>query len=297
MYERLIYTNSIGESIEFSPYSVYHTNVTRDVTGLAEFNAQHVTVQNIDQDGETWLAGRVKSKQITVKGAIRYPSRAQASVCRQQLNHILNPKLSGTLTYVRDDFRRAIECHPSALPFSHSKLLDEYSFTLDCPDPYWRQEARESNALSSWSKLWVWRNINGRKATYIEQGVFYFGRRQQDGYVDSVNIGDADAGALFVFVANDDVSNPCITNLSTGEIIRVVTEMVVGDEITVDTRTGHKTVTLTRQHVTTDIFGQLDPASTFFPLRVGSNLLQLSADSGVEDLDAYARYYPSYLGV
>ena len=34
-YEKLIYTNERGESVEFSAASIYHCNVSKDVDGIA----------------------------------------------------------------------------------------------------------------------------------------------------------------------------------------------------------------------------------------------------------------------
>ena len=34
-YEKLIYTNERGESVEFSTASIYHCNVSKDVDGIA----------------------------------------------------------------------------------------------------------------------------------------------------------------------------------------------------------------------------------------------------------------------
>ena len=56
-YPRLIYENlETGESIEFSPYSVYWTNVADEAVGMSDVAATVNTVTAIGQDGADWAS-------------------------------------------------------------------------------------------------------------------------------------------------------------------------------------------------------------------------------------------------
>lgn len=297
MYERLIYTNQRGETVEFSPYSQFWTNVPTDVVGLADYEADQHTVQMIGQDGDTWISGRIRAKRITVAGYIKPISRAAASSARQQLSHALDPHITGTLTYVRDTFRRQIEVHPSELPYTHPRFLERFSVTFECPDPFWRDAEEVTGDVMSWIKLWYWLRENGEPATYIEEGNFFFGERQSGGYADIVNVGDVVAGAVFGFTASATVLTPKITNIDTGEYIQINLDMEAGDVFEVDTRRGKKTVVRIRDGAETDIYPFLDSGSTFMQLAVGTNRLALSARTGEMQANAYVRYQPGYLGV
>ena len=105
--EKLIYTNERGESVEFSPASLYHVNF-KDVTGLSDVHNAIYSTSSMGQDGDTYLGYRIESRDIDLVGHIKERDKQTSQTIRRKLNRVLNPQYSATLTYVFGDFRRVI---------------------------------------------------------------------------------------------------------------------------------------------------------------------------------------------
>ena len=107
------------------------------------------------------------------------------------------------------------------------------------------------------------------------------------------NDGDRETGVVVTFVARGAVKNPRIDNLTTGEFLRIITDLNTGDSLSICTRRGEKRIELNGQNINQKI----DRQSSFFQMIVGENVLKYSADDGYNNLDVYLRWTPEYLGV
>lgn len=103
--EKLIYTNERGESITFSHASIFHTN---EVSGLSDVRNEIYSINSMGQDGDTYLGNRIQSREIEIVGSIRERDKDRMRDYRRQMNRVLNPQYSATLTYEYGDFRRVI---------------------------------------------------------------------------------------------------------------------------------------------------------------------------------------------
>ena len=98
-YEKLIYKNERGESIELSIGSVYHCNVSKDVDGIAGVTNVVYSTNSMGQHGDTYVGQRIEARDIDILGHINTKDKQQAYELRRQLLKVFNPELSGTLTY------------------------------------------------------------------------------------------------------------------------------------------------------------------------------------------------------
>ena len=89
---------------------------------------------------------------------------------------------------------------------------------------------------------------------------------------------------------------PTIYN-ENGEYLQIKGDILTGDVITVTTRTGNKTVTLTRNGVDSNILNRLVSGSTWLTLKEGTNTFRVEAVRGVEKLRVTLMHRNSYLGV
>ena len=62
------------------------------------------------QDGDTYLGYRIESRDIDIVGHIKERDKIAIQELRRNLNRILNPQYSATLTYELGDFKRVIGC-------------------------------------------------------------------------------------------------------------------------------------------------------------------------------------------
>ena len=103
------------------------------------------------------------------------------------------------------------------------------------------------------------------------------------------NDGDVSTGIQIQFVAKrGSVKNPKITNVKTGQYMRVP-----GDVLLIDTNPRHQVIELNGLNY----YHHIDRKSEPFELEVGDNYLEYDADENYTNLDVNLYYRPKYLGV
>lgn len=293
-YERLIYTNERGESLELGVNSLYYCNVSKDVTGISDIKNTLYSSSSMGQHGNTYIGQRIEPREITIAGHINTKDKAQAFDLRRKALKILNPELQGKLTYIYGDFRKVINCRVDASPeFYKKQVLLQYEITLNCPSPFWEEETETKEDIASWVAGWEF-------PCEIEQDnaeSMIFGYREESIIVDCYNEGDVSTGMRIRFTALGTVSKPMLLNVDTQEYIQVNETMQTGDVIEIVTNYGEKGATLTRNGEKSDYFRYIDVDSTFMQLAIGDNIFRYDAESGVNSLEVSIFYSPKYLGV
>lgn len=108
------------------------------------------------------------------------------------------------------------------------------------------------------------------------------------------NDGDVSTGVQIQFVAKrGGVKNPKITNVRTGQFMRVFCDMSLGDILLVDTNARHQVIELNG----VNYYQHMDRKSEPFELAVGDNYLEYDADENYTNLDVNLFYRPKYLGI
>ena len=106
-----------------------------------------------------------------------------------------------------------------------------------------------------------------------------------------VNPGDGPCGVIVTLTAQDgDVTAPRVE--ANGQFIRCPLTLRDGDELTVDTRPRHKTISVNGERVFL-----FDRDSTFFSLPPGESRVTVSAESGTDYLRAALSFTPIYNGM
>ncbi len=292
MQERLIYTNTRGESIEFSTTSIYHCNVSTDVDGLSDIESDIYTSTSIGQIGDTYLGYHIEPKEIDVAGSINIQDKSLALAARRTLSRVLSPALSGTLLYIADDYRRVINVKPEKAPVvTRKKVLFNFSIQFNAPTPLWEKETETKNEIASWiGALEFDSDIDATDG-------MIFGYREPSVIANIYNDGDIETGIRIVFRAIGSVDTPQVLHLDTGGYIQINNTMLSGDVITVNTNFGKKSASLTRNGVESDYYRYVDVDSTFLQLSIADNLLRYAASDGVDNLEVDIYHNDKYLGV
>lgn len=118
--------------------------------------------------------------------------------------------------------------------------------------------------------------------------------------------GDAEIGVTIIIYAIGDASNVTIYNAGTREVMRIDTDklaaltghgIVAGDEITIKTTKGDKSITLLRGGVVTNILNCLDKNADWFQLVKGDNVFVYTAETGNSNLQFRIENRVIYEGV
>ena len=293
MYEKLTYTNERGESLVFSPASVYHTNF-KDVTGLSDVRNAIYSTSSMGQDGDTYLGYRIESRDIDIVGYIKERDKQAAQAQRRRLNRILNPQYDATLTYEFGGFKRVIGCKIVDAPiFRRKKIFEQFTIQLTCLNPFWREEKETREDIATWIGGFEFPEPEGLELT----PEWEIGYRQPSLIVNVFNSGDVKSGLRVDFRAIGALTNPQLLNIDTQEFLKLNISLRAGDVVSVNTGYGEKSVELTRDGITTDAFRFLDVDSSYLQLAVGDNLFRYSAQTNAENLEVSIYHNNLYLGV
>lgn len=273
------------------------------ITGLEASEYSISTSENALVDGSTVDGKRILKRPITINATAR--DTKNNMLTREQLIAFFNPKYTGKMTVDRNGKQRNIEFELEGFVISDEKTVDqEVSFVADliCPDPYFKNVDNFGQNMAGKTRLFAfpWR-IAKQKYADVPAPYKYFGRpwmgmsyRTLKQEVSLSNDGDVETSVIIQFIASrGSVSNPKITNVKTGEYMRVVCEMAEGDVLEIDTDDRNQTIELNGVNV----YQKIDKRSQPFKLSKGDNYLEYDADRDYTNLDVKLFYTPLYLGV
>ena len=95
-------------------------------------------------------------------------------------------------------------------------------------------------------------------------------------------------------IGDESVQAPTIQNADTGEYLRLNATLEKGDIITISTKTGNKTVTLTRNGIDTNLINTFVLGSTWLQLKNGRNTFNISS---LHNIQVSVVHTNAYLGV
>ena len=112
------------------------------------------------------------------------------------------------------------------------------------------------------------------------------------------NSGDTDTGLIFTLSATGEITGAKIFDVLTGDFIGTDYEFEAGDQVTIDTRRGHKTITLLSDGVETNIFNSLMKDSTWLQLPASGGVYAYEVATGeASNLIVEIKHYTLYEGV
>lgn len=125
--------------------------------------------------------------------------------------------------------------------------------------PYWQDV---SDTVASWSVTTA--------ATFFP--IFPLRLSASEVFADVTVTNDGDVIAWPVWTVTGPGSSLILRNLTSGELLSLPTTLAAGETVTIDTRPGHKTVTLQDG---SNLFGSLSSDSTLWSLAVGVNAVRI----------------------
>lgn len=282
MYE-FTYTNALGESIYISNMLPF---VLESVEGISNVSSIIQTEKAPYQDGSTYIDTLLDSRLITFVCQIR----TDIDTNRRKAIRILNPKLGkGVLSFSRNGVTRTLECvvddSPNMVDSHDGRLsrMQRFSFTLEAHQPYW-EDGEQTWTLASF--------IGGMEMPFsfpITLGVV-------GSKLTVENDGDT-VSPLFIDLMGP-LTNPKISNNSTGEFIAIVQNIQEGYSLEINTEKGKKSVVIiSPTGERSNGFHFIDPDSTLFGLAIGKNELEYTADYKPNDNAVIIYYKNRFIGV
>lgn len=265
------------------------------IEGLGHPGATSQKSQGVNQDGcnseDSLLDPRVIKLQVT----IRTKDREKLYELRRKVMRVINPKTYNRNTnkrgelliyYINDykKYRIYGKVEDSAEFNDRKNNHDKATISFYCQDPYWLDEEGTDIDIKSVT--------GGLKFSLSLPNHFSL----VSFYKMIENTGDVESPIQIEYIG--PATNPCITNETTGEFIKINMEISEKEKLIIDTREGKETVNLITPHEIKDVYNNIDLNSIFFKLIIGKNLIKYSSDvEGAKDKVTIKDYTNKYVGV
>lgn len=282
----LTLTNDNGNQLEFNqlggPFTI------TEITGLNPPEATINTNTTAIMDGARFNSAKLNMRTINIAFAIEY----DAPQNRLEVYKVIQSKKHITLAYTGEVVDVTIDGYVQSIDIAYFAMKQIVTVAILCPFPYFKDAQEMIDDLSSL--------INDFHFPFSSTASpqIVFGHIESVNNVNVVNSGTVEVGMTIELYAMASVTNPKIYNYITNDYIGLDFEMQTGDQITINTTAGNKTVTLLRNGVTTNLFNYISQGSTWLQLEVGGNEFVYTVDSGsVSSLSVIMSHNDLYEGV
>lgn len=280
------YVNARGNQIAWGADGAH---ILTSIDGLGGLDAIVSTNLAPGQDGETWLGSRLPVRTITLTGAVIGRSAALGER-RRELMRACNARGGmGTLTITA--YGR-VKCIP-AIVLSGPVIIESsdlgwqtYTLSFECPMPYFLDAS--DTILDMQTRVGGLKFLLGLPTQFsrIKRAYRYLAR----------NEGDGECPLTFEFAGG--AVAPTLTNLTTGEYIKVNHTVPDNKTLIISTELGKKRAYL-RDNATgaeESAMRYLDLKSVFFGLEPGDNYLSYGADDDAAAAMVRVRWRTRYAG-
>lgn len=290
MNRKITCKNNEGMAVTFgSSFSPY---LLADCDGIYTVINKVGISDNTMNDGATYQGAVVSKRNIV----LTLKDKSNHRLNRYQLYQLFPPDTKGTLIYSEDGVDRVIDYYVEKIDPDSIDKVRTATVSLICPDPFFRATSDITLTMAGWESGFKFIHA------FTAEGET-FGARINEKLKTIENYSGAKGiGLTIEIIANGAVHNPSITQVETGNFIKVGTlahpmNMVSGDVLTITTETNNKKVMLTHEGVTTEINEYLDEESEFIQLIAGINTIGYAAESGEAYMTVKLTYREKYLGV
>lgn len=247
---------------------------------------------NPGQDGEQLALTYLGTREITITAWI-VNRQIPLSVQKQQLNHFCNPKQPLDI-YVEDykiTFVPSSSIQYAKDPKENNEVMCKFVIMGTAYMPFWTSQQEIESLVSYVEPLWV------LPFAIPEEGMVF--SVNQPTASTLITNEDLPVGCRIIFSANGgSITNPGVVCAETQEQMIVNRSMTNGEQITVDTRIGHRRITgRLSTGLTYNGMRYLDPNSQWITLQTGLNTFSFFAESGSEFLEVSIMYSPLLLEV
>lgn len=294
--QKVKFTNSIGQSFEFSNDYPYYLESLEGLFGDTKANIQSVTT--IFQPGAQVVNSTLDVKNVSIIGSVYSVDLANISNLRSRISQVFNPSLGeGTLEYIFNGQIRKINAISESLPQFPTGEDNRHSnyqrvlINLLCPDPFLKDETQTKTEIALWNGMFSF----PLKIDSVE-GV-KLGQRSPSLIVNVENKGHEPTGMIIKFRALATVVNPSLIDVNTQKWLKLNYTMTSGEVITINTNAKRKRIESNKNGVISQISNRLAYGSTFLQLAVGDNLLRYDASENLDLLEVDIYHDNKYVGV
>lgn len=279
------FTNALGET-----FDIQDNYMLQPSWDLGNAPVKHQSSKAPYQDGETYIDTIFEPGNPVIEFAITGVNRQELFDRRAIVIRYFNPKLGmGTLKVVQDDgiTTKWIDCIPSQPIFpsgdgrsnNHQMII----IAFFAPNPFWYDPAQLQSIMIGFS--------GGFSFPFS----FPFNLGTVGSEIEVVNSGNIETPVMIYFYG--EVTDPVISNLTTGEDITIVHTVADGDILIINTAFGEKAALILTGGVYVNAFEYVSPDSVFWKLAPGINAVKYTVTSQGANANCLLYYYNLFSGI
>lgn len=271
-------TNKDGEQIILSNRAPFFLE---KIDGVGEVPVVIESQKAPRQDGSTYIDNTLGERVLNIEGMILCDSKS-LPLARRQLQKVLNPKLEEVIiTYGGKEIGAIAESTPFFPGGRGSKgpRYQKFLLYLLCSDPLWRDPFFEGRDMSYL--------MGGLRFQLFLPSAFSFRGFSRK----AVNEGDVAAPVEIEF--KGPAVNPTVSNLTTGEFIKVNRGLGETDILSISTAFGKKHVHINGENA----FHYIDLESAFWQLQPGENVLSYESNNDSVKTKVLVKWKNRYVGL
>ena len=284
MFFTLILENSSGDRIDMT--TTANQYMTSKITGLNPPPGTVSTSSYAGMDGSYLNNAFIEKRNLVISFEMRGVGIEKR---RHALYRVVKPSRYIKVFYKTSGIDVYTEGYVETCEIDNFTNKISGQISILCPDPYWYSNSAIHACYSRVSGGFIFPFPQSDER-------FVLGSYSTTDNIVINNDGD-ETGFIIQIEALDTATTPIIYNADTGEYLQIKGEIQRGDIITISTKTGNKTVTLTRNGVDSNIINQLVAGSTWLTLREGLNTFHVQAVRNVKNLKITLMHTNAYLGV
>ena len=266
----LIVENEKGEQLELTHNEAY------DVIKIEGLNPPPAAINNTEisgVDGAKFNNSKVNPRNLVIYLNIKSPIEEN----RQALYDYFHVKRKVKIYFKNQNRDVYIEGYVETFENDLFENLQKPQISIICPEPFWKAVDDLLVEFSDDISLFEF------PFAIEEEGIELSQVNLETTKV--INNGNVETGAIIEFYATtNQILNPIIYNRTAQTFFKLNFDMYAGDLITINTNQGQKSVTLTRNNITTNIIGNRESGSSWIQFLPGANEISYDADVGVENL-------------
>lgn len=229
------------------------------------------TSQNATTDGSSYSGEALEQRNIVITANIRRNYQKN----RDTLSRVFKVHSEGTFYHTEEGQTRKIEYYVESIDIAEKGIIRPCTISLICPDPYFKDDEATHIEMASWEDGFEF------EIEIDEEVGMEFGARSKETIKVVDNDSTTSIGIQMTIIAEDIVVNPVIMNVTTGETLKLLCEMLPDDEIVITTDLGNIDVILRRGGKEYDYNYTVDEDNEgYVQLETGRNYINYTADSG-----------------
>lgn len=275
--------NSSGERLELTNNHRCYDVI--EIDGLTPPNATINTIDIAGYDGTLFNNSKLSQRNIVINLRVKHPIEKN----RLNLYRFFGVKQWIKIYYKSRSRNVYVEGYVESFEDNFFVQRQTAQISIICPDSYWKNHTESvfqfSNIISMFEFPFSINSYGAELSTVSDES-------RANVFIDGVS-----TGGIIELTLNENIHYLIVENNTTNERFLILTDLLSGDKITINTNFRKKSVKRLRNGVETNLINERKVSSTWLQFRPGNNEISCTSSAGAIDLSGTITVVQKYEGV